>query len=276
MNQTPVGTPRLFDVAFIDTLNGWVVGGGGSGLDAGIVLRTRDGGKSWVMLRQGIGLELGAIAFTDTLHGWAAGYDPQTNATIIHTKDGGLTWLPQLKESYPPFDIKFIDNQHGWAVSFFGRIYHTTDAGDTWREQQSYTSRFLMAIDFVDANNGWSVGDFGAILHTSTGGISNVKQSSQTPNLPKRFILYGNYPNPFNTRTKIRFEILQSKAMVRLKIYDLQGHLIASLIDEERGKGLHEVSWNGKANGVEQASGLYFYRLEVSSIIQIGKAILLK
>ena len=90
------------------------------------------------------------------------------------------------------------------------------------------------------------------------------------------FCLYTNYPNPFNAETKVRFEILE-KARVRLRIYDLLGRRIATLIDEERSPGLHEVSWYGtRDDGTACASGLYFYRLEVNDLAQTGKAILLK
>lgn len=277
-NQTPMSAPRLWDVAFVDTLNGWVVGGGGSGVDSGIILRTRDGGHSWIVLRQEFGLDLQAVAFTDTLNGWATGYDPLTEAVIIHTEDGGITWSPQLVGPYYiPTDMRFVDSLHGWAVSLLGRIFYTSDGGRNWREQQSYTSRNLNAIDFIDAHRGWVVGDHGTILHTKNGGISSLKQRSPILLLPKRFILYGNYPNPFNAQTKIRFEILRSKASVRLQIYNLQGHAVAKLIDEHRSPGLHEVSWDGtNIEGTRCASSLYFYRLEVDGITQVGKAILLQ
>jgi photosystem II stability/assembly factor-like uncharacterized protein len=278
INQTPMQTPRLWDVAFVDALNGWVVGGGGSGVDSGTILRTRDGGRTWSPLRQGEGLDLEVVAFTDTLHGWAAGYDPLTEAVIIHTEDGGVTWSPQLVGPYYiPTDMRFVDSLHGWAVSLLGRIFYTSDGGRIWQEQQVYTSRSLEAIDFVDARTGWIVGWYGTILHTKSGGLNNVNYRPSILSQPKRFVLYDNYPDPFNTQTKIRFEIFTSRAKVRLQIYDLHGHVIAKLIDETQTGGLHEAHWDGTEDkGAACASGLYLYRLEVDGIVQVGKAVLLK
>lgn len=267
-NQTPSVASALGGVTFLDTLNGWVVGK--------MVFRTKDGGKNWILLRQGTGL--GSVAFADSLHGWAAGYDPLTDAIIIYTEDGGKTWSPQLSGPYyAPKDMKFVGSLHGWAVSLFGQIHFTSDGGRNWREQQGYTSQWLEAVDFIDTQTGWIVGWHGAILHTKSGGVSSVKQSLPMSSLPKRFILQGNYPNPLNAQTKIRFEIFGSKAKVRLQVYDLHGHVVARLVDGQRPAGLHEISWDGKNDkGIKCASGLYFYRLEVDGIAQVGKAVLLQ
>lgn len=266
-NQTPTAAAALGGVTFLDTVNGWVVGK--------MIFRTKDGGKNWMLLRQGTGL--GSVVFTDTLRGWAAGYDPPTDAIIIYTKDGGKTWSPQLSGPYyAPKDMKFVDSLHGWAVSLFGQIHSTSDGGRNWREQQ-VSSQSLEAVDFIDTRRGWIVGWHGAILHTKSGGVSSVKQSLSISSLPKRFILQGNYPNPFNAQTKIHFEIFGSKAKIRLQIYDLHGHMIAKLVDGQWPAGLHEISWDGKNDkGIGCASGLYFYRLEIDDFAQVGKAVLLQ
>ena len=277
LDQTPADAPRLFDVAFVDKMNGWIVGGGGSGFDSGVILRTRNGGQTWSIQRQGFGFDFEVAVFDDTLHGWVGGYDLETDANIIHTKDGGMTWYPQLKMPHLPSDMKFVNGFQGWVISLFGRVYYTMDGGNSWQEQQSFTSQWLNGIDFVDSQTGWIVGWYGAILHTDNGGISHVEANLPNASLPKQFILHGNYPNPFNGQTKIRFEILATRANVRLTIYNLQGQLVLRLIDEDRRAGLHEVNWYGvDKNNMSCASGLYFYRIEVDGAAEVGKAILLK
>lgn len=277
LKQTPLfSLPRLFDVTFVDTRHGWVVGGGGSGFDSGIILHTKDGGQTWLIQRAGFGLDLIAATFIDSLNGWIGGYDPQTSAVVIHTNDGGQTWLPQLMDSFHPSDIKFINNLQGWTVSLFGRIYGTTNGGETWQAQQSNTSRYLEAIDFINPQIGFAVGGFGTILYTNDGGVTRVEQALPPP-IPKRFILYGNYPNPFNRQTKIRFEIFDSGLKVSLKIYNLQAQIIATLVDDQLAAGLYEIAWHGSSDHVADApSGLFFYQLEVDGNVQVGKAILLK
>jgi hypothetical protein len=77
---------------------------------------------------------------------------------------------------------------------------------------------------------------------------------------PKVFYLDRNYPNPFNARTKLGFQIVDF-GLVRLKVYDVLGREVATLVDCSKEAGTHEVTWD--ATGLP--SGLYFYRLEVSS-----------
>lgn len=75
---------------------------------------------------------------------------------------------------------------------------------------------------------------------------------------PENYVLEQNYPNPFNPSTTIEF-VLPKSAFVTLKIYNLQGEEVATLIAEQRAAGIHQFNWD--ARGL--ASGVYLYRLEV-------------
>lgn len=93
----------------------------------------------------------------------------------------------------------------------------------------------------------------------------------------KTFQLLGNYPNPFNPTTHIRYELIDA-APVSLKVYDLNGKLVRTLLDGDiQQNGYHEVSWDGRRdNGNQVASGVYIYRLQSKSFSAAGKAILLR
>jgi len=78
--------------------------------------------------------------------------------------------------------------------------------------------------------------------------------------VPVQIALQQNYPNPFNPGTNITFE-LNNAEQVTLKVYNVQGQEIATLVDGFRNSGQHQVSFN--ADGL--SSGIYFYRLETSS-----------
>lgn len=94
--------------------------------------------------------------------------------------------------------------------------------------------------------------------------------------LPNNYMLYQNYPNPFNPSTVIRFE-LPIKTKVELKIYDILGELINSLVDEEKQPGRYEITWDGKNFlGQKVSSGIYFYRLKADNFNETKKMILLK
>jgi len=87
------------------------------------------------------------------------------------------------------------------------------------------------------------------------------------------YILYPNFPNPFNGRTDIRYE-LANLCRVRLAIYDTWGRLVRSLVDGLQPAGFHHVSWNGDDDaGRKVSSGLYIYRLKADHSIQAKKMI---
>lgn len=83
------------------------------------------------------------------------------------------------------------------------------------------------------------------------------------------FELNQNYPNPFNPSTKIKFSIPASE-FVSLKVFDLLGNKVATLINEEKPAGNYEV----ELNGAGLASGVYFYRLKAGNLIKTRKLVL--
>ena len=92
----------------------------------------------------------------------------------------------------------------------------------------------------------------------------------------KIFILEQNYPNPFNSRTIIRFS-LPEKEEVTLKIFNLLGEEIRSIINESLHQGTYELFWDGKdRNGNDMSTGLYFYSLATRNFCQVKKMILTK
>ena len=89
---------------------------------------------------------------------------------------------------------------------------------------------------------------------------------------PKAFILEQNYPNPFNPSTEIQYQVSTSD-VVKLKVFDVLGQEVATLVDKEHTPGTYKASWD--ARGL--SSGTYFYRLEVGNdFVSTKKAVLIK
>ena len=88
---------------------------------------------------------------------------------------------------------------------------------------------------------------------------------------PNSFVLHQNYPNPFNPTTIIKYSI-PIESFVSLKIYDLLGREIMTLVNERKQKGSYQVQFDGK----NLASGLYFYSLRATDFIETKKFILMK
>ena len=96
--------------------------------------------------------------------------------------------------------------------------------------------------------------------------------------IPERFNLLQNYPNPFNPVTKIKFEIPQNvvslgiNKLINLKVFDILGKEITTLINEQLQPGVYEVEFNGS----NLPSGVYFYRLLAGDYMSVKKMILIK
>lgn len=99
-------------------------------------------------------------------------------------------------------------------------------------------------------------------------------------NLPKDFKFYPNYPNPFNPKTTIKFDLPKSKSglhKVSLSIFNILGEEVNVLLNEKMNAGNYSVIWNGTdKNGKEVSSGIYFYKLSVGIRTEIGKMTFLK
>ncbi|MCH8033899.1 MAG: T9SS type A sorting domain-containing protein [Bacteroidetes bacterium] len=89
--------------------------------------------------------------------------------------------------------------------------------------------------------------------------------------LPKEYVLEQNYPNPFNPTSKISYSI-QKDGLVSLKVYDILGKEVASLVNEPKIAGTYNIEFNAS----NLPSGIYFYRIQTGTFIDTKKLILLK
>ena len=99
--------------------------------------------------------------------------------------------------------------------------------------------------------------------------------------IPKNYELYQNFPNPFNPTTKIKYSIpsIQNPlsggargGLVSLKVYDILGREVKTLVNEVKSPGNYEVNFSA----IDLASGVYFYRLQAGNFVQTNKMILMK
>lgn len=111
----------------------------------------------------------------------------------------------------------------------------------------------------------------GAVINGIVYGDTTVVGVNDHDNLPKEFYLSQNYPNPFNPSTKIKFVIPKS-SLVNLKVYNVLGMEVATLVNEEKRPGIYEVEFDGS----NLSSGIYFYRLQAGNFSDTKKFILLK
>ncbi|MAE70534.1 MAG: hypothetical protein CME06_08715 [Gemmatimonadetes bacterium] len=116
-------------------------------------------------------------------------------------------------------------------------------------------------------------------VRTSSGSVDDVS----TGNTPASFRVHGNFPNPFNPRTVIRYDLPSGSVPgeeaipVRVTVFDLAGRSVATLVDQDQQPGGHSITWSGTTDtGAPLPSGVYFYRIEAGENVATRKMVILK
>ena len=154
-----------------------------------------------------------------------------------------------------------------------GIIFKTTNGGDTWRFQVPDTSIHIFQythIKFINKSNGWAYAVTSGVHTTAGGDTTYLPVKNIGLEVPAQFKLYQNFPNPFNPKTIISYE-LPVTSYIKLIIYDITGKEITSLVNQKQKAGTYQVDFSG--NGY--SSGVYFYSLIVDSKITDTKRMIL-
>jgi hypothetical protein len=133
-----------------------------------------------------------------------------------------------------------------WYKVFYGNMKQDGGAGIVI---DKYNNVYSVGTT-EDSLNGWG---FVTIKYSQPTSISQISKD-----VPERYKLFQNYPNPFNSSTRIKYEI-QKNSMVQLKVYDMLGKEIQTLVSEEQNAGTYETSFNGQ----NLSSGIYIYEIQV-------------
>lgn len=128
----------------------------------------------------------------------------------------------------------------------------------------------------ADLNWGPIASPYGGPVCYTVEGTGTAIDESNTDILPSKFSLSQNYPNPFNPTTEISFDV-PTKSHVTLKVYNLLGHEVTTLVDEDVVVGSHKTSWDGRdRSGSEVATGIYFYKMVAGDFVETRKMMLLR
>lgn len=242
------------------------------------ILKTTNGGDNWrtMYTYQGLVGYYG-INFSNANTGIAVGgFRGFTGyAFLSRTTNGGDYWT----------NYSFGNNDCFWAVRFVNQvtgyviggktnaaaILKTTNSGLNWYFQALNINHFLKGIFFTSLNTGYTVGLNGTLLKTTNGGEILIGINPGENQTPTQFLLAQNYPNPFNPVTKICFDIPR-QGFVSLKVFDLLGREISTLVNEIKIPGNYAVDFDGS----ELPGGVYFYRMQSADFTCVKKLILLK
>jgi hypothetical protein len=208
---------------------------------------------------------------------------------LIHTKDSDLEIYlihSGTTENAESITDTLVYQAGGTGQNFIGTIFSDSAAISINEGSAPFTGTFrpinplshlngmsmegnwvLKIYDGVSGNEGilkaWSI-NFG--LSSQSVGIQEISGE-----VPGEFNLLQNYPNPFNPNTSIKY-IIDSRQFVNLKVYDLLGREVATLVNEEKLAGSYEVNFDASL----LSSGVYFYNLQAGSFVETKKLVLLK
>jgi len=171
-----------------------------------------------------------------------------------------------------------VNDGNGWVT-----LENTTTSDRSWA-LQSFSLEDYVALTatvqfrFIASDvGGGSVVEAGVDEFQLTGFVIPDPMPVISRPLPVRLVLHQNRPNPFNPRTRIRFDLPREQA-VSLRVYDPSGRLVRTLLDRvPLPAGYHEYTWNGRDNrGGRVGSGLYFYLLDSQEGRLTGKMTMIK
>jgi len=206
---------------------------------------------------------------------------------VKRSTDSGINWTEDIRITNTPS----ASNRPSVAVSSnfvhiswneVWEIYYkrSTDYGNTWETETRITNNtsqsensFVVvsdsAVHLIWQDNPANNDDIYYKKNPTGNIITDVVCISN--NTPNEFKLNQNYPNPFNPNTSIQYAIA-SRQFVQLKVYDVLGNEIATLVNEEKPAGMYNVQFT--MNNV--SSGIYFYQLRAGDFLETKKMILIK
>lgn len=207
--------------------------------------RSADGGSSWgaeTRLTNNTGWSLRPSLSVSGSAVHIVWYDhPEANPEIYYKRsiDGGISWESDTRLTNDP---AYSENP---SVLVSGSVVHVV-----WQDSRDGNYEIYYKRD--PTGNVTGIGNIGS-------------------EIPKEFKLEQNYPNPFNPSTTIQFSLPRSE-FVTLRVFNILGEQIATLVSQNVSAGTHQAEWNAES----VSSGVYFYRLQTGSFTQTRKLLLLR
>jgi photosystem II stability/assembly factor-like uncharacterized protein len=242
---------------------------------SGIFLST-DNGITWNSLHNGIPTmtTIYALAFSGTNLFAAAGY------IVYSSSDNGMSWSPTGLNTYVTSEYTYITSlvtsSRGSKSStiFAGSnslgVFASTDNGVTWQSANLGLSNLGICSLAVSELYLFAGTNRAGIWRRPLSELTSI-QEKPSGQIPEYFSLSQNYPNPFNPTTRINYQLpLFSK--VSIKVFDILGREIATLVNEEKPAGNYTILFDGN----KLTSGVYLYQLKAGEHVITRKFVLLK
>jgi len=264
----------VYDIQFYNSRFGYASGGV---IDCcGIMWWTTNGGDYWSVIDTPfIALEpIYQLYISDSLNVLGVGGDFESTGYgvgMIRTSDGGAIWeFEYIGISGVAWDVDFRTSSDVWApLGGEANLIYSSDSGMSWSIVPAPDSALIFKITFPDSLHGFGVGMNGAIIKYKPDSTTSILPADNT--VSSAYSLEQNYPNPFNPKTVISYQ-LPVTGNVMLKVYDILGNEVATLVNRELAAGNYKINFDAG----ELSGGVYFYQLKTRDYISIKKMILLR
>ena len=236
-----------------------------------------DTGSTWTpvttspyLMGQGQPVSIGKNFFMDAIAGSYYG--------VMKSNDGGTTWDSTDNNLLPLSGLAQVLVSGNTLVAFWGNLlYISQDLGQTWTTSSVQLTDYGVTPSIADGYKGVAVLNNTLFVATQTGiwqipisnFVTDVKESKVS--LISNYKLNQNFPNPFNPSTTISYQI-PNDSYVTLKVYDILGREVASLVNRKQEAGNYSVNFDAS----RLSSGVYLYQLSAGSFISTKKLLLLK
>jgi photosystem II stability/assembly factor-like uncharacterized protein len=272
----PTGTnlpPNLYSIVTIgpDVFAGFV--------EAGVYIST-DNGETWsvdndTLYTLGEFVSIGSTIFADRGPWFGGDNIPPYKGGVFRSTDFGKTWS-YASSGLPanPYPSQLV--VHGTDIFVCisqDNFYMSGDNGNSWHKMGSGSENFVYSaslILFVNDSSIFVGANQSGIWQFPLSEITAVKYPLNSA-VPAFSVLEQNYPNPFNPSTTIKYQLPMTN-FVTLKVYDILGREVETLVNERQSAGTHSVTFN--AGGL--SSGVYFYRIIAGSFVQTKKLMVIK
>jgi len=258
----------------------------GAGLQG--VFSTTNNGINWMSLNNGLPLYTPISALTvlgNNLFAGTCGNIVTPGRGVFLSTDNGANWseynygLPTLNCSVLSFTISntniFVGTYWDDTTAIVpGGVFLSTEGNSSWTDVSeglnvNYIPSLAASDFYIFAGTQSWVGTGTGVWRRPLSEVTTVEEN--LIEVPSSYILSQNYPNPFNPSTKIKYSIPQT-SQVQIKVFDVLGNEIETLVNEEKQMGTYELTWNA----ANLPSGVYFYQLKASSFVETKKMILIK
>jgi photosystem II stability/assembly factor-like uncharacterized protein len=271
-NQSLTTYSKLNRLYFTDNINGHIAS------DSGNYFKTSNGGTNWIQYSIHPKCSFSSIKFATASIGYMCGYYRDVGMfsyiyrpQLYKTTNGGTNWslILYTSSSAPTIynELSFSDTSNG-LLGWTGGLRKTANGGTSWENLTLPIPSNITAISELSSGKVYAAGPEG-ILYANFN-PTNIRQINEGI-IAENYSLHQNYPNPFNPTTKINFD-LKSSAFAMLRVYDITGREVRTLVKEKLSAGSYTYDFIAS----ELPSGVYFYQLQTDGFIKTKKMILLK